>query len=253
MLECKAMGRLSDLSGQLGNYVRTNSEALLAARSRDPAADHGRGIAITAGVHPDGNTHVEVVRFGKRQDFFALMYTLLAGGGEPWPRWLRWLGNALRHPIEFLRTCRIRRFGQRTVAVAVMQTLDNYLKLRLRSERRGSPLEAKLREGQVLPTYMPVANEIVRRLADKMNGTPESMLLEVLGDTSSTAHILGGAIMGRSPEEGVCDAYGRVFGYDNMYVCDGSLVPANLGVNPSLTITALCEYVMHHVPPKEGA
>jgi cholesterol oxidase len=100
---------------------------------------------------------------------------------------------------------------------------------------------------------MPLANEIVRRLADKMNGTPESMLLEVLGDTSSTAHILGGATMGRTPEDGVCDELGRVFGYQNMYVCDGSLVPANLGVNPSLTITALSEYVMHHVPPKEGA
>ena len=134
-----------------------------------------------------------------------------------------------------------------------MQTLDNYMKLRLRRRRWGSRLEAQLQDGQAVPTFMPLANEIVRRLADKMNGTPESMLLEVLGDTSSTAHILGGATMGRTPEDGVCDELGRVFGYQNMYVCDGSLVPANLGVNPSLTITALSEYVMHHVSEKEGA
>ena len=253
MLQCKARGSLSNLSDQLGNYVRTNSEALLGVRSRDPAADHGRGIAITAGAHPDKNTHVEVVRFGKRQDFFALMYTLLTGAGEPWPRWARWLGNTVCHPIEFLRTCRLRGFGQRSVGVAFMQTLDNYLKLRLRRRRWGSRLETQLLDGQAVPTYMPLANEIVRRLADKMNGTPESMLLEVLGDTSSTGHILGGATMGRTPADGVCDEFGRVYGYENMYVCDGSLVPANLGVNPSLTITALSEYVMHHVPAKEGA
>ena len=100
---------------------------------------------------------------------------------------------------------------------------------------------------------MPKANQIAQRMAEKMGGDARSLSLEVVGNRSSTAHILGGAIMGRSPEEGVCDAYGRVFGYDNMYVCDGSLVPANLGVNPSLTITALSEYVMHHVSPKEGA
>ena len=252
MLQCKARGSLPNLSDQIGNYVRTNSEALLAVRSRDPAGDHGRGIAITAGAHPDENTHVELVRFGERQDFFSLMYTLLTGAGEPWPRWARWVGNAVRHPIEFLRTCRIRGFGKRSVGVAFMQTHDNYLRLRLRQRPWGSGLQTQLVGGQAVPTYMPLANEIVQRLANRMNGTPESMLLEVLGDTSSTAHILGGATMARSPEDGVCDELGRVFGYQNMYVCDGSLVPANLGVNPSLTITALSEYVMDHVPPKEG-
>jgi len=97
------------------------------------------------------------------------------------------------------------------------------------------------------------ANEIAQRMADRMGGDARSLLLEVVGNRSSTAHILGGAIMGRTPEDGVCDELGRVFGYQNMYVCDGSLVPANLGVNPSLTITALSEYVMHHVSEKNGA
>ena len=134
-----------------------------------------------------------------------------------------------------------------------MQTLDNYLQLTLRRRPWGWGLQTQLVDGQAVPTYMPLANEVVQRLADEMNATPESMLLEVLGDTSSTGHILGGATMGRSPNEGVCDEIGRVFGYDNMYVCDGSLVPANLGVNPSLTITALSEYVMDQVPCNEGA
>jgi len=106
--------------------------------------------------------------------------------------------------------------------------------------------------GQEVPKYLPMAHEITQQLADKMQGDPHSALEDVIGNRSSTAHILGGATMGRSPEEGVCDHQGRVFGYENFYVADGSIVPANLGVNPSLTITALSEFVMAQVPEKPG-
>ena len=252
LFQCKERGSLPGLSDQLGSYVRTNSEAILAARARDAKVDYSHGIAITSGVHPDENTHVEIVRYGKGQDFMATMMTLLTGGGEPWPRWLRWLGNMARHPIRFVRATLPWGWARRAAVVLVMQPVDSYMKLRMKNKLWGRSLDSELEEGQSVPTYMPLANDLTARLAKKMNGTPQSLILEVLGNTSSTAHILGGATMARSPAEGVCDARGRVFGYVDMYVADGSIVPANLGVNPSLTITALSEYVMSGIPDKPG-
>jgi cholesterol oxidase len=247
LLECKARGSLPGLSDQLGNWVRTNSEALLGATARDDAVDYSQGIAITSGVWPDENTHVEIVRYGKGQDFMALMATYLTGGGPPWPRWLRWLGNLVRHPIGFARAHWPFGWAKRTAILLVMQPISNFMRLRLRRRPWGRRLASET-GGERPPTYLPLANRLAERMAEKMHGTPGSVLLEVLANTSSTAHILGGATMGSAPAEGVCDERGRVFGYENLWVADGSLVPANLGVNPSLTITALAEYVMSNVP-----
>jgi cholesterol oxidase len=132
-----------------------------------------------------------------------------------------------------------------------MQPVDSFMRLVLRRRPWGEALAADVRQGPRPATYIPLANRLTDRLAEKMGGTAHSLLPEVLLDTSSTAHILGGAPMGRTPEEGVCDAQGRVFGYEGLYVADGSLVPANLGVNPSLTITALAEHVMAGIPVSE--
>jgi cholesterol oxidase len=129
-----------------------------------------------------------------------------------------------------------------------MQPLDNFMRLTLKRRPWGWGLVSQLQAGARPPTYLPLANLLAARLAEKMNGTAQSLLPEVILNTSSTAHILGGATMGRSPEDGVCDAQGRVFGYQGLYIADGSLVPANLGVNPSLTITALAEHVMAGIP-----
>ncbi len=248
LLECKARGSLPDLSDQLGNYVRTNSEVLLAATARKDTVDYSHGIAITSGVYPEEHTHVEIVRYGKGQDFMALMVTYLTGGGAPWPRWVRWLGNMVRHPIGFARAHWPFGWARKTAILLVMQPISNFMRLTLGRRPWGRTLVSHVPKEQRPPTYMPLANRLAARMADKMDGTPASLLLEVLGNTSSTAHILGGATMGRSPADGVCDARGRVFGYENLYVADGSLVPANLGVNPSLTITALSEFVMSKIP-----
>jgi cholesterol oxidase len=253
LLDCKARGSLATLSDHLGNYVRTNSEAILYATAHDDEVDYSKGIAITSGVHPDEHTHIEMCRYGEGQDFMSLMGTVLTGGGEGLPRSLRWLGNILRHPLLFLRTVVPFGWARRSGIVLFMQPLSSYMRLAQTRGLFGKRVDSALVEGQKVPTYIPKANEIARRMAERMGGDARSMLLEVVGNRSSTAHILGGATMGRTPGDGVCDELGRVFGYENMYVCDGSLVPANLGVNPSLTITALSEYVMHHVPPKEGA
>jgi cholesterol oxidase len=250
LLECRARGSLPHLSPQLGNFVRTNSEALVGAIAMDERVDYSRGIAITSGIDADAHTHVEIVRYGKGQDAMGLIVTHLTPDRPPWPRWLRWLGGLLRHPVRYLRVHRLRNWATRTAIVLVMQPLDSYLRLGLRRRLGRSVLTSRVEGGPRPPTSIPLGDRIAQRLADRMGGLPGSNLLEVLGNRSSTAHILGGAVIAADPSQGVCDAQGRVFGYEGLWVADGAAVPVNLGVNPSLTITALAEHVMAGVPAK---
>ncbi len=253
LLRCQERGTLPDLSPQLGNYVRTNSEAILGVTARDSGADLSRGVAITSGIYVDQKTHVEVVRYPKGSDAMGMLATLLTDGGPGLPRPLRWLLSCLRHPLDFLRTLWPFGWAQRTVILLVMQTLQNHMRMRL-SRRWLFPFLKKLTtendDAQKNPTYIPAANDAARALAKKMNGVPQSSLNEVLLDVPTTAHILGGCPMGRDRQSGVIDAGGRVFGYRGLYVIDGSMIGANLGVNPSLTITALAEHAMSQVPPR---
>lgn len=253
LLKCKTTGSLPNLSQQLGNYVRTNAEALLAVNSRDKNADYSGQIAITSGVYPDANTHMEIVRYPKRSDAMALLSTILVGGGKPWPRPLRFLGNIIRHPIRFLQTLWPLDWAQRTPIILVMQTIDNHM--RMTFKRRwwrlgGHSMNSSMPKENQIPSYIPIANQVAEKLAEKMNGTPLSVLPEVLFDVTSTAHILGGCRMSDTPEEGVVNFAGKIHGYENLYVIDGSIVPVNLGVNPSLTITALAEYALSKFPEK---
>jgi cholesterol oxidase len=178
----------------------------------------------------------------------ALLATHLTGGGPPFPRWLRWLGNMVRHPLDFLRAHVPFGWARRSAVLLVMQPLSSHMRLTLRRRPWGRALASRIDGADRPPSYMPLANAIARSMADRMDGIPQSGLHEVLLGASSTAHILGGATMADGPADGVCDAQGRVFGHDGLLVADGSLVPANLGVNPALTITALAEHVMSGVP-----
>lgn len=254
LLKCKAEGLLPNLSDQLGNYVRTNSETLVGATARDRNADYSDQISITSGIYPDEDTHVEVTRFNKGSDVLAFLATLLIDGGGRVPRWVRFLGNALRHPWEFLKSLSPFGWAARTPILLVMQTIESYLRLgygrrwwRLGKRSMNSTLAPGAKK---IPSYIPVANEIARRMGERINGQPMSSWLEVVFDVPITAHILGGAVMGESPEQGVVNFNGEVHGYRNLYVVDGSNVPVNLGVNPSLTITAMAEYIMSQVPQK---
>jgi len=251
LLGCKARGSLPRLSGQLGNFVRTNSEQLVGATARGAAIDFSQGIAITSGADADEHTHMEIVRYGKGQDFMGVLTTHLTPDAPPWPRWLRWLGGLLRHPIRYLRVTLARDWAARTAIVLVMQPLESFMRLRL-GRRLGRPaLRSEIVDGPRPPSFIPLGNRIAERLARKIDGAPGSLLLEVLGNRSSTAHILGGAVIASDASKGVCDARGRVFGYEGLYVADGSAVPANLGVNPALTITALAEHILAGVPAKQ--
>lgn len=247
-------GGLPNLSPRLGQYVRTNSEAILGVDSREKGVDWNDQIAITSGIYPDETTQVEMVRYNKGSDVLFGLLTVLTGGGGRVPRQLRFLGNVLRHPLRFLRSLWIPGSAARKTAVLVMQTDENYLHLRMRptwwrpgGERLNSELPTGARR---VASYIPVANALTKRLAEKMQGEPLSMWSEVMLDAPTTAHILGGCTMAETPEQGVVGFNGEAFGHPNLYVADGSVVPANLGVNPSLTIAALAEFIQSQIPSK---
>ncbi len=248
LLRCKEQGSLPRLSGQLGNFVRTNSEALLGALAPDERIDFSEGIAITSGVDADAQTHMEIVRHGRGQDFMSLLTTHLTPDAPPWPRWARWLFGLVRHPLRYARVHTVRNWAVRTMVLLVMQPVESWMRLRLGRRLGREVLRSEDASGPPPPAYIPIAHRVAQRLADRIGGTPGNLLLEVLGNRSTTAHILGGAVIASDPSQGVCDAQGRVFGHDGLYVADGSAVPANLGVNPALTITALAEHVMAGVP-----
>jgi cholesterol oxidase len=250
LFRCKESGMLPGLSDRLGDLTRTNSEAILGVDSRDRSTDWNDHIAITSGIYPDKNTHIEIVRYNKGSDVLYAIATVLTDGGGSIPRWLRFLGTLLRHPYQVLRALWIPGQSERTSVVLVMQSTENYLHLRRGKLGLRSSLPP---DGKRIPSYIPIANQVTRRMAEKMNGYPKGSWFEVLLDAPTTAHILGGCVMGDTPQDGVVDRFGRVFGYPGLFVADGSVVPANLNANPALTITALAEYIMTGIPEKKSS
>ncbi len=254
LFACRERGSLPKLSPRLGHYVRTNSESIQAANVYD--RDISRGIAISSGGHTPDGTHVEIFRYGDRADSMSVLTTVHTGGGRL-PRQLYFLGALLRRPWSAVRRL-LWPFGwaRGLAGVLAMQSLDNHL--RIRFQRRWwwpfvKGLSTDWGDGSKPPTYMPEVHRVTERLAEKLGGEPASVSPEVLLDTTTTAHILGGCPMGVDASEGVLDKDNRVFGYDGLYVVDGSMVGANLGVNPSLTITAMAERAMARVPAKSEA
>ncbi len=249
---CKAIGSLSKISNKLGDVVRTNSETLVGVKAND-GEDYSKGIAITSGVYPDEHTHIETVRYGKGQDAMSGLATILTNGKEGLPRQVSFLITIFKHPIQFIKSLWPFKWAEKTTILLVMQTISNYMRFEYKRRwwRLGKrSINSNWHTDEKVPSYIPVANDFAKRFAKKVNGAAFSILPEVLFDTSSTAHILGGCIMSDLSENGVINFNGKIHGYDNLYVVDGSIVPANLGVNPSLTITALAEYFMDQIPLK---
>jgi cholesterol oxidase len=252
---CRLGGALPRVSARLGELVRTNSEMILAVTVPDDyPEDLTRRVAITSSIYPDAHTHIETVTYGHAGDSMNTLYTLLVGDGTKLTRPLKLLGQIARHPGRFAKVMWPKGWSSRTIIVLVMQTLDNAIALRPKLKRNGDVrLSTEQDPERPNPTFIPVANEAAEWLAERTGGIAQSSLSEALFNVPNTAHILGGATIGHSPEDGVVDSRQRVFGYENLLVCDGSAVPANVGVNPSLTITALAEHAMSHMPPKDGA
>lgn len=252
LFRSREKGGLPHLSPTLGKGVRTNSEAIVGVTSRRRDFQVSQGIAITSGFYPDEKTHIEPVRYAAGSDFMKLLATLLTDGGGRIPRFFRWLKEILLHPLSFLFTLIPFGWAKRTIILLTMQHVDNdislhwgrgflfFWKRRLRA-RPGT---------KRIPTYIPAANESARVLARWIKGVPQSALNEVFLDIPTTAHILGGCAISSSPEQGVIAPNHEVHGHPGLYILDGSAVPANLGVNPSLTITALAERAMSLIPPR---
>ena len=254
LARCRLGGSLPRISSRLGELVRTNSEALLAVTLPDGGADLTKRVAISSSVYPDPDTHIETVTYGRAGGAMYTLFTVLVGDGTRITRPLRLLGALLRHPVQAVRTLNPLGWSSNTIIVLVMQTLDNALALRARRLPWGGVwLRTEQDPEKPNPTFIPVANRFAAWLAERTGGIAQSSILEAVANVPSTAHFLGGAVIGADPSHGVVDAGQRVFGYENLLVCDGAAVPANVGVNPSLTITALAEHAMSRVPGKDDA
>ncbi|MDA1082373.1 MAG: GMC family oxidoreductase [Gemmatimonadetes bacterium] len=250
LIQCRESGALPRLSARLGRLVRTNSESILAVTL--PPGDATlpwHDVAISASIHPRPDTHVEFVTYGRRADLMALLLAPLTGNGSRITRPLMMLANIARHPLRFLRARWPFGWSERTHVVLVMQTSDNAIAFRsTRGWLGGFRLTTEQHAQTPNPTFIDVANDVAERVAALTGGIPQSSALESLANIPTTAHILGGAVIGADASTGVVDSEMRAFGYQNLLVCDGAAMPANPGVNPALTITALAEYAMSCVP-----
>jgi cholesterol oxidase len=244
-------GHLPALSARLGHLSRTNSESILGAIAPDTSVDYSQGVAITSSFHPDEHTHIEPVRYGKGSNVMSLMQTVLTDGEGPLPRWRTWLKEMWREKANVLDLYDLRHWSERTVIALVMQTLDNSITTFAKRGRltRRWYLSSRQGHGAPNPTWIPVANQAVRKMADILGGKPGGSIGEPF-NRPLTAHFIGGCTIGESPETGVIDPYQRIFNYPGLHVVDGSAISANLGVNPSLTITAQAERAMAFWPNK---
>jgi cholesterol oxidase len=240
----KDAGTLPRLSGRLGHLTRTNSEALLGAMTHKVGAtDYSRGVAITSSFYPNESTHVEPVRYGHGSNVMAALQHILVDGGRF--RFVRWLGELGKNLKWLPVLLDWRRWSERTVIALVMQAHDNSLTTLTKRSVFGRFMTSTQGTGAPNPSWIPEGHEAVRRMADKLGGDGvEGIAGGTIGDPFNiplTAHILGGCAIGSDAESGVVDPYLRVFGHEGLHVMDGSAVTANLGVNPSLTITAQAE------------
>jgi cholesterol oxidase len=240
-------GTLPGLSPRLGLLARTNSEAVLAARSLRDDTDYTRGVAITSSIHPDSVTHVEPVRYGRGSNFMGLLTTVLVDASPGRRRWVLGLRELWRQRRNVVKLHNPRRWSERMIGLLVMQTLDNSVTTYTKRGLFGRRMTTKQGAGDPSPSWIPAGHEVTRRVAEKIGGLPQGAWTD-LANIPITGHFIGGCAIGDSPSTGVVDPYQRLYGYPGLHVVDGSAISANLGVNPSLTITAQAERAMAFWP-----
>ncbi|MGB7437293.1 MAG: GMC oxidoreductase [Candidatus Acidiferrum sp.] len=253
LFQLRENGSLPAISDQLGQHVRTNSESLIGARTPGYSQDLSQGIAIGSGVYIDEHTHIEAVRYPSGSDAMGFLTTILTDGRPGPQRIALWLKNImvslLRHPFKTVRVLQPVGWAREFVILLCMQALDGEIEMRWQRPWFWPFRKFLVSRGEKVPTYIPKANEFAKNFAQLTGGFAMSMLPEILFDVPGTAHCIGGCVIADCSFHGVVDSRHRVFHYKNMYICDGSVVAANLGVNPSLTITALTERAMSFIPP----
>ncbi len=234
---------LPRLSDSMGVLTRTNSESILGAMSRkyDPASDYSEGVAITSSFHPEPNTHIEPVRYGKGSNAMAYLQTALTDGGSRRNRFGQFLKQVVRNPFLLVRLLWVKGWSERTVIALVMQSTNNSLTTYRRRRGPFRYVTSRQGHGEPNPTWIPAGNEAVRRMADKLPGGLAGGTWGDIFNVPLTAHYLGGCVISDDPATGVVDPYHRVWNYPSLYVVDGAAITANLGVNPSLSICAQAE------------
>jgi cholesterol oxidase len=247
LFKMRDTGRLPELSDKLGVLTRTNSESIVGAGRLKVSDDLDltHGVAITSSIHPTSDTHIEPCRYGKGSNAMGLLQTLMTDGAGPGgsdvPRWKQFAVNVKNDPRGTVRLLNPRRWSERTMIALVMQHLDNSITTYTRRSKLGfRRMTSKQGHGEPNPTWIPAGNEVTRRIAKKIDGVAGGTWGELF-NIPLTAHFLGGAAIGDTRDRGVIDPYHRVHGYPTLSVVDGAAISANMGVNPSLSITAQAE------------
>jgi cholesterol oxidase len=248
----KSTGRLPQISEKLGELSRTNSESLVGAIMPDTSIDFSHGAAITSSFFPDENTHIEPVRYGKGSNLMGLLQTAMTDGTSVRERRRQWLRTIVRKPSLIATILNVKRWSERTVIALVMQDVDSAIKVRSKRGILGWRLTSENDSERPNATYIPVANEAARRIADRYGGIAGGHVGDLV-NAPFTAHFVGGCVIGANQEEGVIDPYHRIWNYPTLHVIDGSTITANLGVNPSLTISAQAERAISLWPNKGDA
>ncbi len=252
LFRLKDRGSLPRISNALGKRVRTNAESLIAVRFPGTQVDLSQGVAIGSGIYIDEHTDMQACRYSKGSDAIGLLMTAMTRGRPDWTRPFLWIATLMRlifsQPWTTLRALWPIGYATQTMILLGMQTIDAHIDMRFKRPWFWPFGKMLSSEGKPLPAFIPQVNEFAMKAAKATGGFPMSSIVEVLFNIPTTAHCMGGAGMARTRAEGVCDGKNRVFGYTNMYICDGSMLGANLGVNPSLTITALSEHAMSQIP-----
>jgi cholesterol oxidase len=257
LFHCRDANRsLPDISARLGEVVRTNSEELIGVTSSAKHIDYSEGIAITSIFHADAVTHIEPVRYSDGSSLIRLLAAPLIEANGSFPaRVLRMTWEVVRRPLRFLDAKILARWARRSTIFLVMQSADNLMRLRLGRSlltffRRGLVSEGDTK--RPIPVRIDVGHQVTNAFARRTDGLAQGTFYQGLFNIPTTAHIIGGCPFGRDADEGVIGLNCEVHHYPGLYVVDGSIIPANPGVNPSLTITALAEYAMSHIPTKDG-
>ena len=247
LLHKMKVNSLPQLSNHLGQLSRTNSEALTGAMMPNTDIDFSAGSAITSSFFPDEHTHIEPVRYGKGSNFMGLLQTIMTDGYGSKGRRKHWLRQFIANPTLLGKILNVRRWSERTVIALTMQNVDSSVTVSGKRGLFGWHLTSTNDLSKPNATYIPAANEVVRRIADKYGGIAGGHVGDLI-DAPFTAHFVGGCVIGESADHGVIDPYHRVYNYPTLHIVDGSTITANLGVNPSLTITAQAERALSMWP-----
>lgn len=239
---------LTSLSEKLGENLRTNSESLCGVADAKMKINHG--LAISRVFEPDDDTHIEICKYPDGSGFMGRLAIIATGKGPM--RLLKLMGNLIKQPLKMFKLYFHKDYAEKSLWFLVMQNLDNAGKMVWKRGLFRNHIDFREGKGNRVPAYIEIGQQVMHRFAKKVGGTAVNATTEVVLNMASTAHILGGNPMGKTIEEGVVNERFEVHGYPNMRILDGSIIPCNLGVNPSLTITALSEYAMSLVPEKKG-